>query len=215
MGRSTTHRIMARGTAVEYMVQLGRGLELLGRADKASRKYPWSADALPASTEHLSHRLLLFQSTLIFDDQLRQSLLFDDDNFTNAKRYFWALQSLRIFDDYIDGTLRLLRKARRLFEPADDVEMHIQKFGELKARIERKRQEVESLNNGVSTRRPNMDFEPSPVERDTMLTTWAVPIALLSLFGSRVAFLFGAERQHSPLDPRHNRVPTSVFRGCS
>lgn len=39
---------------------------------------------------------------------MRQNLLFDDSDFTNARRYFWAIQSLRVFDEHIAGTIRLL-----------------------------------------------------------------------------------------------------------
>ncbi|KAL2154834.1 hypothetical protein VTH82DRAFT_3510 [Thermothelomyces myriococcoides] len=45
---------------------------------------------------------------VIFDGDMRQNLLFDDSDFTDARRYFWAIQSLRVFDEHIAGTIRLL-----------------------------------------------------------------------------------------------------------
>lgn len=88
---------------------------------------------------------------------MRQNLLFDDSNFTNARRHFWALQSLRVFDDHIAGTLRLLNGIFISTQFLDghaprELEKNVRarEFGELRARIERKRQEIESLNNGVS-----------------------------------------------------------------
>lgn len=93
---------------------------------------------------------------MIFQDEMRQNLLFDDSKFSNAKRYFWALQSLRVFEDHIAGTLRNLDKILGLAEHLDgslpfpgEEQMQAKIFGEFKARIERKRQELEGLNNGV------------------------------------------------------------------
>ncbi|KAL2168474.1 hypothetical protein VTG60DRAFT_7210 [Thermothelomyces hinnuleus] len=95
-------------------------------------------------------------STVIFDGDMRQNLLFDDSNFTNARRYFWALQSLRVFDDHIAGTIRLLSGILHSTRYLDGHELDelleealVREFTELRARIERKRQEIESLNDGL------------------------------------------------------------------
>lgn len=94
---------------------------------------------------------------------MRQNLQFEDKSFTNSKKYFWALQSLRLFDDHISGTLRELNgilhctlgldrsfKGYREYLESEE-EMQRKKFEELKMRIERKRRELESLNDSVST----------------------------------------------------------------
>ena len=44
---------------------------------------------------------------------MRQNLQFEDKSFTNSKKYFWALQSLRLFEDHISGTLRELHSILR------------------------------------------------------------------------------------------------------
>lgn len=86
---------------------------------------------------------------------MRQNLLFDDGNFTNAKKYFWALQTLRVFDDHISGTLRILSAILNTSHGLDgsqtdhrEMEMHERNFKGFKERIERKRLEIENLNNG-------------------------------------------------------------------
>ncbi|KAL8806737.1 MAG: hypothetical protein Q9182_001135 [Xanthomendoza sp. 2 TL-2023] len=95
-------------------------------------------------------------------DEVRQGILFEDRNFTNSKRYFWALQSLRLFAEHIEGTLRSLHGITYCAkdfdggspEGFDERERYTtefgEKFGDLRDRIERKRQEVQSLSDGVS-----------------------------------------------------------------
>ncbi len=100
---------------------------------------------------------------MIFDSDARQELLFDDRNFSNSKKYFWALQSLKIFTEYIDGTLRTIspimylannyddspndhEKGRKII---DDIDEFRTRFEGLRDRLERKRQEVQTLRDGV------------------------------------------------------------------
>ena len=91
---------------------------------------------------------------------MRQNILFEDRDFSNSKRYFWALQSLRLFAEHIEGTLRSIPNIYVSMNLADssleDYETVIgmskedqKKFGALRDRIERKRQEIESLRDGV------------------------------------------------------------------
>lgn len=97
---------------------------------------------------------------MIFDGDARQELLFDDRNFSNSKKYFWALQSLKIFAEYIDGTLRMLSEvflSAECFDGSPENYKKLQsltdasrdKFETLRDRIERKRQEVQTLRDGV------------------------------------------------------------------
>ncbi|KAL8890202.1 MAG: hypothetical protein Q9215_002632 [Flavoplaca cf. flavocitrina] len=99
-------------------------------------------------------------SSMIFDGDARQELLFDDRNFSNSKKYFWALQSLKIFAEYIDGTLRtispILFSAKDYDASPKDhetrqkfIDEYRTKFETLRDRIERKRQEVQVLRDGV------------------------------------------------------------------
>lgn len=39
---------------------------------------------------------------------MRRGILFEDENFTNSKRYFWALQSFRLFGEHIETTPEIL-----------------------------------------------------------------------------------------------------------
>lgn len=43
------------------------------------------------------------QDDFVFNDYYRDSLLFDDSNYSNSKTYFWALQSLKAVNDCIDS----------------------------------------------------------------------------------------------------------------
>ncbi|KAI4219400.1 MAG: hypothetical protein L6R36_008349 [Xanthoria steineri] len=121
--------------------------------------YEWKEvlDALDVQTT--------LSSSVTFNTDARQEILFEDRNFSNSKRYFWALQSLRLFAEYIDGTLRIipvvLQSARDFddspigsMEPRDSPNRFITKyqesFGKIRDRIERKRQEVQGLSDGVS-----------------------------------------------------------------
>ena len=88
---------------------------------------------------------------------MRQSILFEDRSFSNSKRYFWALQSLRLFAEHIDGTLRSIPNifvSMRISDSSvnhdemkETMEEQQQCFKDLRDRIERKRQEIESLRD--------------------------------------------------------------------
>ncbi|KAL8708313.1 MAG: hypothetical protein Q9220_006788 [cf. Caloplaca sp. 1 TL-2023] len=100
-------------------------------------------------------------SSLTFNNEARQDILFEDRNFTNSKRYFWALQSLRLFAEHIEVTSRVLDgivyTAREMnpssFEGYEEkdrlVKEYRENFGKLRDRIERKRQAVQSLSDGL------------------------------------------------------------------
>ena len=111
---------------------------------------------------YLFHHILLIgdQSSITFDSEMRQGILFEDRNFSNSKRYFWALQSLRLFAEHIEGTLRSISNifvsidlADSSFEDDENVKRLSEgiqnRFRELRDRIERKRQGIESLRDGV------------------------------------------------------------------
>lgn len=102
---------------------------------------------------------------MTFDSNARQEILFEDRNFSNSKRYFWALQSLRLFAEYIDGTLRIVPVILHFAKDFDGspqgstkehemrnrfITEYQEKFGKIRDRIERKRQEVQGLSDGVS-----------------------------------------------------------------
>lgn len=91
---------------------------------------------------------------------MRHGILFEDRNFSNSKKYFWALQSLGLFAEHIEGTIRSIPNvlwsinlANPLPEDSDTVDkttkQYQERFGELRDRIERKRQEIQSLRDGV------------------------------------------------------------------
>ena len=117
--------------------------------------------SLPFPSTCFNYSLLIGdQSSITFDSEMRQGILFEDRNFSNSKRYFWALQSLRLFAEHIEGTLRSIPNifvSIRLSDSSlDDYEImegrleEMQKrFGELRDRIERKRQGIQSLRDGV------------------------------------------------------------------
>ena len=113
-----------------------------------------------ASTYFIHLLLIGDQSSIPFDSEMRQGILFEDRNFSNSKRYFWALESLRLFAEHIEGTLRsipnIFVSIRLANSPLDDYETvkgmskeYEKRFGELQDRIERKRQGIQSLRDGV------------------------------------------------------------------
>ena len=116
---------------------------------------------LPLASTCFIHLLLIGdQSSITFDSEMRQGILFEDRDFSNSKRYFWALQSLRLFAEHIEGTLRSIpnifvsiRLADSSLEDYETVKGMLEemqkRFGELRDRIERKRQEIQSLRDGV------------------------------------------------------------------
>lgn len=94
---------------------------------------------------------------------MRQMLLFEDENFTNSKRYFWALQSLHMFAQRIEDVVRQIDgifagcQVNHGDWDDEDKAWHKNSFdkmkesyGRLTERIERKRMEVQSLSDGVS-----------------------------------------------------------------
>ena len=96
---------------------------------------------------------------------MRHGILFEDRNFSNSKKYFWALQSLGLFAEHIEGTKRSIPNvlwsinlANPSPEDSDTMEkttkQYQERFGELRDRIERKRQEIQSLRDGVRQRIP-------------------------------------------------------------
>ena len=111
----------------------------------------------------LGRSLLLLtgdQSSITFDSEMRHGILFEDRNFSNSKKYFWALQSLGLFAEHIEGTIRSIPNvlwsinlANPSPEDRDTMErttkQYQERFGELRDRIERKRQEIQSLRDGV------------------------------------------------------------------
>ena len=117
--------------------------------------------SLPFPSTCFNHLLLIgVQSSITFDSDMRQGILFEDRNFSNSKRYFWALQSLRLFAEHIEGTLRSIpnifvsiRLSDSSLEDYETMEGRLkemqERFGELRDRIERKRQGIQSLRDGV------------------------------------------------------------------
>ena len=117
--------------------------------------------SLPFSFTCFNHLLLIgVQSSITFDSEIRQGILFEDRNFSNSKRYFWALQSLRLFAEHIEGTLRSIPNifvsirisdsSSKDYEAMEDGLKEMQeRFEELRDRIERKSQGIQSLRDGV------------------------------------------------------------------
>jgi hypothetical protein len=95
---------------------------------------------------------------VIFDKEWQKNvLLWRFDRSKLAKKHFWALQTLFVFEDFVNETLdkldAILRVAYSLdgSEPSEWEEgMHKKRFAAIKARIVQKRKLVESWNNAVS-----------------------------------------------------------------
>lgn len=112
----------------------------------------------------------------LFDRELRESVLFEDESYTNSRTYFWALQSLRIINDCIDSILtsweisntsRILRAeqdaVRLPHKPADDdtgkrkaiisslmaIESQIQQLKNLIKENGAKQEEIIALRDGL------------------------------------------------------------------
>jgi len=74
-----------------------------------------------------------------------------------AKKYFWALETLLVFEDFISETLRHLDTFTGITRQLDgstpsewEEGMQKKNFTEIQERIVQKRKLVESLNNAVS-----------------------------------------------------------------
>jgi hypothetical protein len=98
---------------------------------------------------------------------MRQELLFEDDNFTNSKKYFWAPQSLRLFEETLSKTRARLPEIFResLFsvsphlylggykeaeaEVKGDLLEALEWVEKFQERVERKKQQIQSLSDGV------------------------------------------------------------------
>ncbi|KAL8906265.1 MAG: hypothetical protein Q9207_002139 [Kuettlingeria erythrocarpa] len=122
-------------------------------------------------------------SSIIFNGQARQNILFEDGNFSNSKRYFWALQSLRLFAEHMEVTLRSIDGIvlmtqdlghGRDFDACKKVtDLYQKKFEHLRDRVERKRQEIQSLSDGL--------FSASSVAEGRLATEQNGNIRLLTL----------------------------------
>ena len=116
---------------------------------------------LPLATTGSIYLLLIEeQGSITFDSEMRQGILFEDRNFSNSKKYFWALQCLQLFAEHIEGTLRSIpnifismRLADFSLEDYETVKSRLEeiqtRFGKLRDRIERKRREIQGLRDGV------------------------------------------------------------------
>ncbi|KAL9633939.1 MAG: hypothetical protein Q9204_003199 [Flavoplaca sp. TL-2023a] len=130
---------------------------------------------------------ITLSSSMIFDGDARQKLLFDDRNFSNSKKYFWALQSLKIFAECIDGTLRIILslvvtaeyydgKSRDYTMRHITIDKFRNEFETLRDRIERKMQEVQILRDG----RPQL-FSASSVAEGRIANEQSGNIRLLTM----------------------------------
>ncbi|PUU81401.1 hypothetical protein B9Z19DRAFT_971769 [Tuber borchii] len=122
-------------------------------------------------------RQISVTNSVLFNEEARIKFLFDDENFNNSKRYFWALQSLRVFSETMEETIQFLPHIFEKFyilgvdrrgreggsglqdvptmeelnrEMCDITAKHVANFEKIRDRIERKRQEVKGLSDGVS-----------------------------------------------------------------
>jgi hypothetical protein len=97
----------------------------------------------------------------MFNQKVRNEILFEDENFSNSKRYFWALQSLRVFADTIERTIDLIPRIFLYIHLLGDnsyteewkqarVTGITAKFESVRERIDRKRTEIQGLSDGVS-----------------------------------------------------------------
>ncbi|KAF8251251.1 hypothetical protein K440DRAFT_615862 [Wilcoxina mikolae CBS 423.85] len=141
-----------------------------------------------------------FPSTILFDHQTRQSILFEDDNFTNSKRYFWALQSLRLFGEQIEVTLRALPNIFCTLclldgndfsqeEQERVLKSHITEFRAIGERIERKRQEIQGLSDGLFSASSVIEARLAADQNSNIRMLTLVTIAYLPL--SFIASIYG------------------------
>jgi hypothetical protein len=107
----------------------------------------------------------------LFDDIASQHLMFDDKGFPKSKKYFQMQQLYRIFNNYVEETIRDLQYQRESFmsewdgnlEPElraalsdvgfeweKSLAIQLSRLNVLLDRIRRKKEEVESLRDGVS-----------------------------------------------------------------
>lgn len=94
---------------------------------------------------------------MIFDQEWQQNALSKEEKTKHAKKYFWAIQTLLVFEEFIDETLRKLDAILSFTRSLDgstpsewEEGMHKKRFTAIKERIVQKRRLVESLNNAVS-----------------------------------------------------------------
>lgn len=93
---------------------------------------------------------------MIFDPDQQ---FFEDEGFSNSKKYFWASQCLRVFADYVENANDVTSAMLKFLDympysssrdwnelKAEDCVQGLQK---LQKRIERKQKEVQNLSNGV------------------------------------------------------------------
>ncbi|KAL8949144.1 MAG: hypothetical protein Q9222_004725 [Ikaeria aurantiellina] len=133
------------------------------------------------------------QSSMTFDNEARQDILFEDRNFSNSKRYFWALQSLRLFAEHIEFTLRCIGGSLSMaqnfdllsyegYQKASEREKRYREiFGELRDRIERKRQDIQSLSDGLFSASSVAEGRLASVQNGNIRLLTMVTIAYLPL----------------------------------
>ncbi len=107
----------------------------------------------------------MFQVATIINEAKRNSLLFDDVNFSRSKAYFGALQHLNLFDEWLNETLQNLDHSYSSFLHSfirwhkdggvvDEsfrrlLEKYRERIGSLRLQIKHKTEEITSLRDGV------------------------------------------------------------------
>lgn len=108
------------------------------------------------------------QDTILHEDQ-HDRLLFDDDNFTRSRQYFWVIASIGEFVSIIDETMvHYGTVLEGLFPDHGDTEKYEQLFREhdmlvkklvsIKERFEKQRDRATALRDGVSPKTRHRSF---------------------------------------------------------
>ena len=93
------------------------------------------------------------QDTILHEDQ-HDRLLFDDDNFTRSRQYFWVITSIGEFILIIEETINHYKNvAKWVSRSTDEMRRHRETQENLettKERFERQRRRATELRDGVS-----------------------------------------------------------------
>ncbi|KAG8530501.1 uncharacterized protein KY384_005004 [Bacidia gigantensis] len=132
-------------------------------------------------------KLIAGQDTFL-DEERHDSLLFDDDNFTRSRQYFWVINSIEGFVLIIDETINHYENVRKWVCPKNRAEWRkheigLDKLKLMKQRFENQRNKATMLRDGL--------FSASSVFESRLSTKLAQNVRLLtyvSIFYLPLAF---------------------------
>lgn len=117
------------------------------------------SELMPRVLEHWTgiskyiEQFIAGQDTFL-DEHEHDQLLFDDDNFTRSRQYFWVITSIGEFIPIIDETISHYEKVSEwVSREKDERRIHaefLRKLEAIKERFERQRSRATILRDGVS-----------------------------------------------------------------